>query len=150
MIDTRVPSCFMHIEREEQRGGYGESGHLQVFSWGFFALCTRTCPRPKLYINNAPSKRMLRQWERSMHKHELAQEQNISAHVSEQNGYSKSLNGAWCLFQCNEALQWSGIIFGCLTKAQSTFHRLTNGAWARSHVPVLVHIRVSPWACYAV
>lgn len=69
----------------------------------FFALCTWTHPRPKLYINNAPNKHMLRKCERSMHKHEHAEEENIS--MSERNGYGKSLNGASCLFQCNEALQ---------------------------------------------
>lgn len=40
-----------------------------------------------------------------MHKHEYAQEENVSARMSERNGSSKSLNGASCLFQCNEAPQ---------------------------------------------
>lgn len=85
---------------------------------------------------------MFRQWERSIRQCEHGHEEIPSACMFEFTGDSKLLNGASCLFQCNEASHWSGIIFGRLTKVQSTLRGWTNGGGTLA--------RSSPCAYYSV
>lgn len=54
-----------------------------------------------------------------------------------------------CLFQCNEALYWSGIILDAYNVCAVNTHRidLNYGAYTLSRTKT--HRAVSPWACYA-
>lgn len=102
---------------------------MQVFG-GFFGLCKRTVHSPNCTLIMHQAKVCLDIEEKhalnmSMHRRKTSLRACLSRLVTA----NPWMEHCVC-FSVNEALQWSRIIFGCLTKVQSTFCRLTNGAWA--------------------